>query len=176
MVKFTSYKSCTMIIGQTIKHLAFLIIILTSVYCASAQDFGNLGHFSEARMRNLSQFQGLSSSKITSIVKDTKDFIWIGTDNGLNRYDGTRITLFQHDPKNDKTIVNNRIQTLYVDRNGILWIGTKNGLFTFDDEKQSFIKQIIDPEKIDFVNSLCEDQEGNLWIANNCGLIKLALF
>jgi ligand-binding sensor domain-containing protein len=59
---------------------------------------------------------------------------------------------------------------------GFYGLVQKNGLFTFDDEKQSFIKQIIDPEKIDFVNSLCEDQEGNLWIANNCGLIKLALF
>ena len=156
--------------------MLLLILLLYSFQVAGETGIDTqLGWFNESRVRSLSQFQGLSSAKITCLLKDRKGYVWIGTINGLNRYDGTSITLFTHNPENPNSIGSDAISALYEDKNGFLWVGTKDGLYTFNYKDQSFSRQIIDPKEKDHITSLTEDKDGNLWIGNIYGLFKFNL-
>jgi ligand-binding sensor domain-containing protein len=154
-------------------NLLLLTLMLYSLQVAGYTiEDTQLGWFNEKRVRSLSQFQGLSSAKITCLLKDRKGYVWIGTNNGLNRYDGTSITLFSYNPENSNSIGSDAIAALYEDKNGLLWVGTKDGLYTFNYKDQSFTRQIIDPNKKDHITSMTEDKDGTLWIGNIYGLIK----
>src|SRR6478672_671863 len=85
---------------------------------------------------------GLSHNKVNCILQDKRGFIWLGTDDGLNRYDGQYFTVFRHEPGNVSTVSGNIITSLLEDKEGILWITTADGgLSKYDyrlPEKQQF--------------------------------------
>ena len=160
--------------NRSLRSSIFLIlgILLIEMHHIAFGKDASAGYFNEARLKTLSQFQGLSSSKITALLKDQNGFIWIGTDNGLNRYDGTSILLFQNNPENENSIGSNRITALLEDQDGRLWIGTKDGLYICSHTDHVFQKQHLSEFGIDFITSICEDKEGNIWIGTNSNLYK----
>ncbi|MBD3182004.1 PAS domain S-box protein [Candidatus Poribacteria bacterium] len=93
------------------------------------------------------------------IIQDSGGYIWLGTDNGIYRYDGKEFVLY----KTSDGLVNNSVYALCEDSKGSLWIGTRQGLSCFDG--RNFVNYT--PENgltFDFVNSICEDHEGKLWL------------
>ena len=72
--------------------------------------------------------EGLSQNTVNAIVEDGGGFMWFGTKDGLNRYDGSGFRIFRHDPSDKSGLCNNFIRALVEDMNGDLWIGTDNGL------------------------------------------------
>src|SRR5262245_59225518 len=70
---------------------------------------------------------GLSQVNINCIIQDSRGFMWIGSRNGLNRYDGYKFTSFRYDAKNEQTLSNNMITDLAEDRDGNIWISTQSG-------------------------------------------------
>ena len=88
----------------------------------------------------LSIEHGLSQNSVTSIVQDKKGFIWFGTQDGLNRYDGYNFTIYRHDPDQSATLSNNYIHCISQDGDGFFWIGTDGGgLNRFDPGLNRFI-------------------------------------
>ncbi|WP_237384479.1 hybrid sensor histidine kinase/response regulator [Sulfidibacter corallicola] len=83
--------------------------------------------------------QGLSDGIVTCILQDRTGFIWIGTENGLNRFDGYQFKSFRHDPKNRFSLSNNNVTVLFEDAQGSLWIGTDGGLNTYDPHLERFV-------------------------------------
>ena len=81
----------------------------------------------------------LSSNQITQICQDKEGYIWIGTEYGLNKYDGYRFTNYLHDKDNKNTISSNVISYLFLDKDGTLWVGTQMGLDRYDAENNQFI-------------------------------------
>src|SRR5512145_3228661 len=71
---------------------------------------------------------GLSNSSVSCIIKDKLGFLWFGTWNGLNRYDGYDVTVFQSNAKDSGSLSNSNINALFEDKEGLLWIATDNGL------------------------------------------------
>jgi len=125
---------------------------------------------------------GLSSSIAKCIVQDSSGFIWIGTDNGLNRYDGYEFIQIKHIPFDTTSLSDNFIKTLCVDRFGYLWIGTSSGgLNRYDPRTESFLifrHNPYNPSCItsDEITTLCPDMKGNLWIGTDKhGLNKLLI-
>ena len=124
---------------------------------------------------------GLSHGNVTCIIQDKMGFLWFGTQNGLNRYDGYHFTIFRNDPKDPTSLSNNHIKALELDSDGNLWIGTwGGGLNRFDAAKSAFIHYT--PEKTrsgkadNFISALLADKNGNLWIGTeDQGLDKLDL-
>ena len=71
-------------------------------------------------------------------MKDKFGFVWIGTWNGLNRFDGYDMTVFHSDPMDSLSLSNSNINTIFEDHEGILWIATDNGLNSYDQETGKF--------------------------------------
>ena len=92
----------------------------------------------ELFFRNISTEEGLSNSTINCIYEDARGFIWIGTIDGLNRYDGYEFKVYRFDPADSNSIPSNRINALYEDSNYNLWIGTSNGLCQFNYKSDGF--------------------------------------
>ncbi|GAB3902688.1 two-component regulator propeller domain-containing protein [Larkinella knui] len=125
---------------------------------------------------------GLSQGMIYNLRQDQKGFIWIGTKDGLNRYDGHNFKVFTHDPYNPYSISEDYCNTLLIDRHQRLWVGTLNqGLNLFDNRTQRFYRiSIGDQATLNAGNyeilALAEDPAGNIWVGTNQNLIfKISL-
>ncbi|MFN2149136.1 MAG: two-component regulator propeller domain-containing protein, partial [Anaerolineales bacterium] len=81
----------------------------------------------DAKFNRLSLDNGLSQSTVTCILQDDYGFIWLGTLDGLNKYDGHQFIVYRHDPDRQDSLSGNTINAIIKDRQGQLWIGTNNG-------------------------------------------------
>jgi ligand-binding sensor domain-containing protein/serine phosphatase RsbU (regulator of sigma subunit) len=121
--------------------------------------------------------RGLSQSRVNCIVQDKRGFIWIGTNDGLNRFDGYTFTVYRYSAQNPNSIPSDIIQALYCDRNGTLWIGTPSGLCKSEDGGVTFETFIPDPRRQNSlaneqINVISEDRWGAIWIGTQDGLCK----
>ncbi|HEY4061734.1 MAG TPA: two-component regulator propeller domain-containing protein [Puia sp.] len=123
---------------------------------------------------HLSGEQGLSNSTIEAIFQDSRGFIWIGTRDGLNRYDGHDIVVYRNDPADSSSLSNSYIKCIYEDQEHHLWVGTINGLNRLNQEKNNFVRYQHEDADIhslsdNGVTSLLEDRNGHLWVATTGG-------
>ncbi len=122
---------------------------------------------------------GLSQNFIRAILRDHKGFMWFGTENGLNRYDGYTFQIFQHDPKDSTSLTNNAIACLYEDRLKRLWCGhVDGGVSRYDRDKESFIRSLHDPKNSgslagNDVYAVFQDRRDDLWFGTSMGLDRL---
>lgn len=120
--------------------------------------------------------QGLSQSTVYAITQDKKGFLWFGTDDGLNRYDGYSINIFKHNPIDSNTVADNTIICLLSDNKGDLWIGTRrNGVDRYVISKNKFYHYKFSNANShtisdNSINALYEDSNGNLWLGTKKGL------
>jgi signal transduction histidine kinase/ligand-binding sensor domain-containing protein len=126
------------------------------------------------RFERISTQHGLSNSTVHCVFQDSRGFIWFGTEDGLNRYDGYSFTVYRHDPEDTNSLANNDIRALVEDQDGILWIGTfGGGLDRFDPQTGNFTHFQYNPDlpwsesgpSSNYVMSIAQDMEGALWIA-----------
>ncbi|WP_290790601.1 ligand-binding sensor domain-containing protein [Flavihumibacter sp. UBA7668] len=101
-------------------RLRFFTVFFLYSYFASAQH-------SPYIFRQITVKDGLSNNRVNCILQDHLGFTWIGTDDGLNRFDGNAFTIFRHEPGNSATLGGNIILDLCEDKNGVLWIATGDG-------------------------------------------------
>ena len=155
------------------------LIIMASLFGAFGLPGAADAQSQTVRFETLTIEDGLSQNAVLSIAQDSQGFLWLGTEDGLNKYDGYGFTVYKHDPDDPGSVVDNFISELYVDREGELWIGTRSGLDRFDRETGSFIHYPGEdhPEiYLDgaWVISLFEDEDGSLWIGTQAeGLFAL---
>ncbi|RPI29550.1 MAG: diguanylate cyclase [Acidobacteria bacterium] len=131
------------------------------------------------QFEHLSVEQGLSQSSVTCILQDGKGFLWFGTDDGLNRYDGYNFKIYRNNPANHFSVGSNRIRALLEDRKGILWVGTSGGgLNRYDRDRNRFVRYTYDPSRYydpnksrglsdNDVRCILEDRDGQLWIGTD---------
>ena len=119
---------------------------------------------------NISLEQGLSQASTNSITQDEKGFMWFGTQDGLNKYDGYTFITYKNEPNDPTSLSDNHIRYLYTDKNGDLWICTYNrGLNKFNRETSTFTRYLHNPEdpssiSNDEVSVIYEDRENVLWV------------
>jgi len=141
-------------------HLKYYLIIFFLFYSADllAQNIP---------FKHLTTENGLSNNKILDVIQDKTGFIWLATDDGLNRFDGYRIKVYRHKSNDSTSISNNSIWTLFEDRTGFIWVGTKSGeLNRYDPNTDRFTSWEIKSEfvKENSIKSIYEDSQGAIWI------------
>lgn len=119
--------------------------------------------------KNLSVKSGLSQNTVNAILQDKQGFMWFGTKDGLDRYDGLSFRKFKHNDRSQRSIGNNFITTLYEDEKGNIWIGTDVGLYIYDPERDSFrhfVELSVENTRIEHtVTAISGDDQGCIWIA-----------
>ncbi len=131
------------------------------------------------QFEHVSVEQGLSQSSVNCITQDTRGFLWFGTDDGLNRYDGYNFVVFRHDPADAFSLGNNRVLALFEDRNGVLWVGTAGGgLNRYDRDRNRFVRYTHDPVTYyqqetprelsnNTIRCIVEARDGGLWLGTD---------
>jgi ligand-binding sensor domain-containing protein/signal transduction histidine kinase len=141
--------------------LTKLFVICTLLQClflsVSAQSHTDL------KFSHLTIDEGLSSNRTYGVVQDLDGYIWIGTNNGLNRYNGYEFKTYLYEPNNKYSISGNEVQTLYVDKNGSLWIGTNGRGFCYYDKVQDRFERMPYFETCS-MSAFLEDKDDNLWV------------
>ncbi len=119
--------------------------------------------------KNLSVQNGLSQNTVNTILQDKQGFMWFGTKDGLNRYDGLSFRKFKHDDRSQRSIGNNFITALYEDEKGNIWVGTDVGLYIYYPEKdffEHFTELSAENTKIEHtVTAISGDNQGCVWVA-----------
>lgn len=157
---------------QVVPLFSFLLLFHSAAAPAFAQQ-------QEVRFEHISIEQGLSQSSVFSAFQDSKGFLWFGTLDGLNKYDGYRFTVYRSDSRDTNTLSNNTIVRLFEDAQGYLWIGSLGGgLNRFDEATNRFLRFRHDPKdpasiSNDNVRSIVQSADGMLWIGTNNGLNRL---
>lgn len=126
---------------------------------------------SELNFMNLGSREGLSSNIVNAILKDRYGYMWFGTDDGLNKFDGKQFTVYRHSESDSSSIVSNEIIDLFEDEKGNLWIGTGSGLTLYNRKMDSFVnynKLVGIP-----VISVMAAPNGLLWVGTYNGLSLL---
>lgn len=112
---------------------------------------------------------GLSHNRVQAIFKDSEDFLWFGTLEGLSKYDGSKMTVYRHDPNKANSIPDFLISCLYEDKDSNLWIGTGNGGICKYDRRKGIFASFSSSENTilegsNDIRTISADKEGNIWI------------
>lgn len=132
--------------------LTALLVLLTAAPAAAAEYMCN----------KVSIEDGLSLSRVNTIARDRRGFLWIGTEFGLNRYDFETIKQYYYDVADESTIPDNRIVSLYVDNRGTLWVIGEVGVAYYDEATDSFHRiKTPDNRRIN-IRAICQEDDGLL--------------
>ena len=198
--------------NRRIKMLAMVCILFSVSISTSYANIVNSYNF-----KNITVEDGLSQSTVETIYQDSKGYIWIGTNDGLDRYNGYDFKYYKHDKDDDNSIANNYIVDIIEDKDGYIWVSTINGLSRINvekdeiknyytenanlsdnnlwqilytkenkllvstinglniyDEKSDTFKRILQSElPSQFIYSLNEDSNGDIWVGTDKGLVQL---
>lgn len=133
---------------------------------------------SAIRFETLNIEEGLSQSVVNAIVQDRQGFLWLGTQDGLNRYDGNTFKVYKPEPGNPNSLSDGWVTALFVDSDGFLWVGThQGGLNRYDPHTGIFIRYLnspSDPTSLPAgeVTIIYQDTVGVLWVGASRGLAR----
>ncbi len=128
---------------------------------------------SRVRFNHLTTAEGLSNDSVFSILQDRHGFLWFGTQAGLNRYDGYRVTQYRHDPRGPNSLPGDFVHNLLEDRRGAIWTG--DGILSrFDPQTGKFTQFALPHQDASggrplSIQRMCEDRSGFLWLGMSGG-------
>lgn len=154
-------------------RLAILIVILMNLL-----PIDGIGQDMDKRFHHITIEDGLSQSSIQAILQDSRGFMWFGTEDGLNRYDGYNFTIYKTVAGDPNSLSDNNITALFEDSKERIWIGTQSGgLVQYDRKKDRFTTYtgVDDDERWQTLSSntiwtIEEDQDGLIWVGTSFGL------
>ena len=128
------------------------------------------------KFKHFSISEGLSQSSTLCILQDTNGFLWFGTRDGLNKYDGYSFKTYRYDSQDENTLSNSFIRSLFLDKKGNVWVGTFNGLNKYLPEKDSFDRVKLPYQETIKSNleiwSIAQEDDEHIWLGTNYGLDK----
>jgi PAS domain S-box-containing protein len=130
------------------------------------------------QFKTISVKDGLSLNSVYSIIQDSQGFIWIGTEDGLNRYDGYNFKVYTTEQQNSNSLSHTSVEVIHEGPSGSLWVGTREGLNQFDRSREIFIRykhKPNDPHSLshNWIKAVLEDRSGLVWVVTSKGLDQL---
>jgi signal transduction histidine kinase/ligand-binding sensor domain-containing protein/DNA-binding response OmpR family regulator len=150
------------------KLVLFCFLVLVSKFLVVAQS-------QDIKFTSLTTKDGLSSNTVNAILKDRYGLIWFGTEDGLDKFDGTNFSIYRHKPGDSTSLQANEILSLYEDKAGNLWVGTSGGsLSRYDRKRDVFVNFIANgkPNRLDnnVIINITSDHTGKIWVAHFDGV------
>ena len=148
-------------IRQYIFRLLTLTLISLSNLTASANDLNNI------EFQHISTEHGLSQKTVLAIHQDNNGFLWLGTQEGLNRYDGRKLKIFRHSNNDKSSISHDFIRDIVEDKLGNLWVATRGGISRYIQKDESFESIILNENLTP--NTIFVDDLGEIWVGTDGG-------
>jgi ligand-binding sensor domain-containing protein/signal transduction histidine kinase len=144
-----------------------LFLILISGSLAGQDDY--------VRFKRITINDGLSLSSVYDIYQDSKGFMWFGTEDGLNKYDGQNITVYGAHTDQHNLLANKWVEEIYEDKAGMIWLGSRSGLTRYNPRKGAFTVLQHDPEdpatlSNDTITAIIADLQNEIWVGTYQGL------
>lgn len=154
-------------------HLNLYSLLIGMLMCFN---FSN-AQYDNISFSNLSSEDGLTQNTIYKIFQDSDGFLWFGTGDGLNKYDGFTFKLFDEDFENRSNLINKGIKFIDEDSKGNFWYGSNSGLNKFNKETNKIITYMLSTEnsmfKGDYINTFFIDSTDRVWVSTNAELYVL---
>lgn len=144
------------------KFFLFLFLSIFSIHFSNAQEF----YFKHFQVE-----EGLSNNTVLTSLQDNDGFMWFGTKDGLNRFDGYRFKTYRSNGDPIHSLGSNYIQSLH-ENNGTIWVGTDKGLYHYDKKQDRF--SILNEAINDRINDINHDHKGNIWFISGNILYRYA--
>lgn len=159
---------------KNISHFPIILIFQLFVFAIfPGSQYGVVAQSTHIYVHQFTAEHGLSQSNVNTIFEDKQGYLWIGTDNGLNRYNGYDFTIFRKIIGDSAGLKSDLINVIYEDRQNHLWIGTISGLQWFDKRTEIF-HSFTSPTDMGIskhtIFAIEEDEDNNLWVGTNAGL------
>ncbi len=157
---------CSKIIVFKIRKIIFSLLLFISILTNAQEEWLVFKH--------LGPESGLDPSEINCIVQDKKGFIWIGSPDGLIKFNGYEFIYYRNEPTDSLSLSNNTVNCLFVDSKGTLWVGTESGLDRFNSIKNNFTVYKYNPSNRnsisnDHITCIEEDNNGLIWVGTKGG-------
>lgn len=168
-----------MTLQYLVKHLDMLryyVVVLVLIFICQMSHSQDIN----IRFQHITSDQGLSQNTVDCILQDSRGFMWFGTWNGLNRFDGYNFIVFKSEAQG-KSLSNNFVYSVCEDKTGNIWAGTKNGLNILDHSTNQFFSLFHDPKNNNSIsgnriNAVCCDREGTIWVGtSDAGLDRILI-
>ena len=147
---------------KRIIHSVFILFLSIVFYSHLSQ-----GQLSDIKFRHLDVHNGLPSNIVTSIVKDSLGYMWVGTKKGLCRYDGIQFFIYTHDYNDSNSLPGNEIYSLLLAKRNELWVATNKGICRYNYRANKFYKLQIPLSFLQKNNSVSkiflQDKNGYIW-------------
>jgi len=152
---------------KNIIYVLVILVLITNIISAQIK----------TEYQTISIPEGLSSPNVTYVYQDRFGYIWISTEDGLNRYDGTKIKIYRNDPDDPNSLYSNSVYSIVEDHEGYLWIGSIGVVNRYNYSTQKFDKVLLNPtlpqDKSNRVISLSADSRGRIWASSFGGVAYL---
>ncbi len=152
---------------RLIRNIIYLLFFAGGNCILQAQD-------SALHFEHISYDEDFSPSMISCLAQSDRGFVWIGTENGLFRYDGYRFYRYMRD-KSQGSLSNNHVNVIFEDSEGLLWVGTNHGVNLFNKNRDNFSPVDVSMTKggRNYISSFVEDGDQNVWVGTFGGVKKL---
>ncbi len=156
-------------------YLYTFILFIVIIIAPKAQGLEDKNY--ALKFQHFTSSKGLSQRSVMAILQDKKGYVWFGTRDGLNKFDGNKFVVYRHNSGDKNSITNNYIQTLYQDSRGNLWIGTQNGLNIYNPEKDNFISYNHSESKNSIQSNVIWDiiqlDKNTIWLTTSNGISQV---
>ena len=163
-------------------HLRFIVVLIVSRMVIIPAALPLEGHAQEIALRfeRLTVNDGQSHNTVYTVLQDRLGFVWIGTGNGLNKYNGEEYTIYTHNYHDSTSISDDYVTALHEDEEGYLWVGTRSGgLNVFDRKADRFYRFILNTDSTStlddrWIQTIYQDRDGTVWIGTAfAGLVRI---
>ncbi len=152
----------------------YKIILIIAFNCFNALGQEIVPNLNDLSFKHIFSSDGLSQRSIKDILQDNKGYLWFGTRDGLNKYDGDKITIYRHNSEDTGSLTHSSILCLFEDTKSNIWIGTNEGLNKYNPKEDNFIKYQSNNNLKELSNkeiwSITQLNDSVLGIATNKGL------
>ncbi len=165
------------VLSRSKKHLlvnllrSFIVLFITHNTWSSEI----IAQYRDLKFVHITVNEGLSSSDVYSILQDNNGFIWFGTYDGLDKFDGTSIKIYRHINNDPSSLLNNYIFCMYKDYYNQLWYGTQAGLSRYNNSLDNFINYALEKDyagrdiSLNRIRGIDEDNQHNIYVVNERG-------